>query len=112
MRWTVHGERAIYESPWVSVALADVEVPGGQRFEHHVVRMPGEASGVVVLDRDRVLLIQRHRFITDTSGWEIPPAASRRGKIQPTQQGGRRWRRPAGGLVPSQGSSPTFRRSA
>src|SRR5258708_23885925 len=34
--------------------------------------MPGEASAVVVRDKDRVLLIHRHRFITDTWGWEIP----------------------------------------
>src|ERR1700687_1798657 len=72
MRWVVHGERTVYESPWVSLALADVEVPGGERFEHHVVRMPGEASGAVVRDEDRVLLIPPHRFITDTWGWEIP----------------------------------------
>jgi 8-oxo-dGTP pyrophosphatase MutT (NUDIX family) len=72
VRWIVHGERAVYESPWVSVALVDVEVPGGERFEHHVVRMPGDASGVVVVDGDRVLLIHRHRFITDSTGWEIP----------------------------------------
>lgn len=72
MRWTVHGERRIYESPWVSLALVDVEVPGGERFEHHVVRMPADAAGVVVHDQDRVLLIHRHRFITDTEGWEIP----------------------------------------
>ena len=72
MRWVVHGERAVYESPWVSLALVDVEVPGGERFEHHVVRMPGEASAAVVRDQDRVLLIHRHRFITDTWGWEIP----------------------------------------
>ena len=72
MRWVVHGERKVYESPWVSVALADVEVPGGDRFEHHVVRMPGDASGVVAVDNGRVLLIHRHRFITDSTGWEIP----------------------------------------
>jgi len=72
MRWVVHGERSVYQSPWVSLALVDVEVPGGDRFEHHVVRMPGEASGVVVHDKGRVLLIHRHRFITDSTGWEIP----------------------------------------
>ncbi len=72
MRWKVHGERSVYESPWVSVALVDVEVPGGERFEHHVVRMPSDASGVVVTDGGRVLLIHRHRFITDSTGWEIP----------------------------------------
>ena len=73
MRWTVHGERSIYESEWVRLVLADVEIPGGERFEHHVVRMPYQAAGTVVRDPERgVLLLWRHRFITDTWGWEIP----------------------------------------
>lgn len=73
MRWTVHGERAIYESPWVNLALVDLTLPDGQRIEHHVVRMPLPAAGVVVHDPARgVLLLWRHRFITDAWGWEIP----------------------------------------
>jgi 8-oxo-dGTP pyrophosphatase MutT (NUDIX family) len=73
MRWTVHGERSIYESEWVRLCLVDVEVPGAQRFEHHVVRVPCEAAGTVVHDAGRgLLLLWRHRFITDTWGWEIP----------------------------------------
>jgi 8-oxo-dGTP pyrophosphatase MutT (NUDIX family) len=73
MRWTVHGERWLYESEWVGLSLVDVELPSGARFEHHVVRMPAHASGVVVTDAARgVLLLWRHRFTTDTWGWEIP----------------------------------------
>ena len=73
MRWTVHGERSLYESDWVNLRLVDVELPDGNRFEHHVVRTPFEATGVVVSDPTRgVLLLWRHRFITDTWGWEIP----------------------------------------
>jgi 8-oxo-dGTP pyrophosphatase MutT (NUDIX family) len=73
MEWTVHGERTIYDSEWMRLALVDVELPSGARFEHHVLRMPAEASGVVVDDAERgVLLLWRHRFITDTWGWEIP----------------------------------------
>jgi 8-oxo-dGTP pyrophosphatase MutT (NUDIX family) len=79
MRWTVHGERSLYESEWVRLTLVDVEIPGEQRFEHHVVRMPQKAAGAVVHDPDRgLLLLWRHRFITDTWGWEIPA-----GKIEP-----------------------------
>lgn len=79
MRWTVHGERSLYESEWVRLVLTDVEVPGGSRFEHHVVRMPHQAAGTVVADPDLgVLLLWRHRFITDTWGWEIPA-----GRIDP-----------------------------
>jgi 8-oxo-dGTP pyrophosphatase MutT (NUDIX family) len=73
VRWTVHGERSVYESDWVRLCLVDVEVPGLERFEHHVVRVPFEAAGNVVHDAERgVLLLWRHRFITDTWGWEIP----------------------------------------
>ena len=73
MRWTVHGERTLYDSDWVRLTLADVEVPGGERFEHHVVRIPREAAAAVVRDPERgVLLLWRHRFITDSWGWEIP----------------------------------------
>jgi 8-oxo-dGTP pyrophosphatase MutT (NUDIX family) len=73
MRWTVHGERVIYDSPWVQLAMTDIEIPGGDRFDHHVVRTPAPAAGTVVFDTDRgVLLLWRHRFITDTWGWEIP----------------------------------------
>lgn len=73
MKWTVHGERVIYDSEWVRLALTDVEIPGGPRFEHHVVRMPAHAAGTVVHDPHRgVLLLWRHRFVTDTWGWEVP----------------------------------------
>jgi 8-oxo-dGTP pyrophosphatase MutT (NUDIX family) len=73
MRWIVHGERAIYESEWVNLVLVDIEIPGERRFEHHVIRMPAQAAGCVVHDDERgVLLLWRHRFTTDTWGWEIP----------------------------------------
>jgi 8-oxo-dGTP pyrophosphatase MutT (NUDIX family) len=84
MRWTVHGERTLYDSEWVRLALVDVEIPGeggGRRFEHHVIRMPQPASGVVVHDVERgVLLLWRHRFVTDTWGWEIPAGRAEQGE--------------------------------
>lgn len=79
MRWTVHGEREIYDSEWMRLVLVDVEVPDGPRFDHHVVRFPNKAAGTVVHDPERgVLLLWRHRFITDTWGWELPA-----GRIDP-----------------------------
>lgn len=72
MEWIPHGERTLYDSEWITLALVDVEVPGHRRFDHHVVHID-PASGTVVRDADRgVLLIWRHRFVTDTWGWEIP----------------------------------------
>lgn len=79
MRWTVHGERVIYDSPWMRLALTDIEIPGRERFEHHVLRMPCHAAGTVITDPQRgVLLLWRHRFTTDTYGWEVPA-----GRIDP-----------------------------
>jgi 8-oxo-dGTP pyrophosphatase MutT (NUDIX family) len=73
VRWTVHGERSLYDSEWVQLRLADVELPNGTRFDHHVVRFPQKSSGVVVHDPKRgILLLYRHRFITDSWGWEVP----------------------------------------
>jgi 8-oxo-dGTP pyrophosphatase MutT (NUDIX family) len=73
MKWTVHGRRTVYESDWVNLSLEDVELAEGRRLEHHVIRMPRQSVAVVVRDDDdRVLLLWRHRFITDTWGWEIP----------------------------------------
>jgi 8-oxo-dGTP pyrophosphatase MutT (NUDIX family) len=73
MRWTVMGERTLYDSPWVRLAIADVVLPDGRRLDHHVVRATAEAAALVVHDPSRgVLLIWRHRFTTDTWGWEVP----------------------------------------
>lgn len=70
--WIRRGESTVYSSDWVSVTLADVVLPDGTQVDHHVVRMPRPAAGTIVLADDHVLLLYRHRFITDTWGWEIP----------------------------------------
>jgi 8-oxo-dGTP pyrophosphatase MutT (NUDIX family) len=73
MKWTVHGRRQIYASPWVELWLDDVEIPGGERFEHHVVRMRPTVTAVVLdAAAEHVLLLWRHRFISDVWGWEVP----------------------------------------
>ena len=83
MRWTVNGERPLYESDWMTLSLVDVEPPGHRRFEQHVLRMPRPAAGTIVHDpdRDAVLLLWRHRFITDQWGWEIPAGGMDEGEV-------------------------------
>jgi 8-oxo-dGTP pyrophosphatase MutT (NUDIX family) len=75
VRWTVHGERTVYSSEWVTVTLADVELPDGHRFPHHVLRMPNDGVAVVVRRDDEVLMLWRHRIVTDAWGWEVPAGA-------------------------------------
>lgn len=72
MRWEVHGERTIYDNQWVRLTQADVELPDGHRFWHHVVHLRSAAMAAVLDDQDRVLLLWRHRFVADRWGWELP----------------------------------------
>jgi 8-oxo-dGTP pyrophosphatase MutT (NUDIX family) len=73
--WLNRGERVLYDSAWVQLTIADVVMPDGTQVDHHVVRMPREAAGTIMARDGRALLMYRHRFITDTWGWEIPAGA-------------------------------------
>jgi 8-oxo-dGTP pyrophosphatase MutT (NUDIX family) len=77
MRWTVHGERPLYQDEWLDIRLADVELPDGRHLEHRLIRTPPGAGCVTIRD-GQVLLLWRHRFITSSWGWEVPL-----GKIDP-----------------------------
>jgi len=73
--WLHRGETVLYDSPWVRLAIADVLMPDGTQVDHHLVRMPRPAAGTIIVRDGSVLLLHRHRFITDTWGWEIPAGA-------------------------------------
>jgi 8-oxo-dGDP phosphatase len=72
MQWKVRSRRQLYGSEWVNLELADVELPNGQRLSHHVLRMPRQSVVAAVVDHARILMLWRHRFITDRWGWELP----------------------------------------
>jgi 8-oxo-dGTP pyrophosphatase MutT (NUDIX family) len=75
-RWINRGPiREVHNSWWVKLTIDDVERPDGKRVEHEVLRGP-DASGMVVVHPDRgMLMIWRHRFMSDVWGWEIPGGA-------------------------------------
>ncbi|MCW7945596.1 NUDIX hydrolase [Streptomyces hygroscopicus] len=72
MRWEVHGEHPLYETPWVRVRSLDVEQPDGTRCDYHVVRLRDVAVAAAVDRERRVLMMWRHRFVTGTWAWELP----------------------------------------
>jgi len=73
MQWRIHGSRRVYDSPWVGLRIDDVELPSGTRIDHHVIEFPKPSVGAIVTnDVGRILLLWRHRHITDAFGWEIP----------------------------------------
>jgi len=72
-QWIVHGERRLYESPWIRVSMADLEWPDGRRDEHHTVWMPAAAMTALLNDaQTHVLLMWRHRFVPNIWNWELP----------------------------------------
>jgi 8-oxo-dGTP pyrophosphatase MutT (NUDIX family) len=73
--WINRGDTEIYHCPWLQLVTSDVLLPDGTEIDHHVVRMPRPAAGTIIVAEDHVLLLYRHRFITDTWGWEIPAGA-------------------------------------
>ncbi|WP_369373632.1 NUDIX hydrolase [Promicromonospora sp. Populi] len=68
----VHGERTLYDNPWVRLVQMDIEPPNGRRFWHHVIRLQTVSVAIVLDGADRVLLLRRHRFATAQIGWEAP----------------------------------------
>lgn len=70
--WQIHGRRTVYDNPWASVDLVDVEPPGVPRFEHHVIRLHHVAVAAITDDQERVLMLWRYRFVPDRWGWELP----------------------------------------
>jgi 8-oxo-dGTP pyrophosphatase MutT (NUDIX family) len=72
MRWLIHGEEVVWSSPWLRVCRLDVEQPDGKRVPYDAVRLSDVAAAVVTDAEQRVLLLWRHRFLTDTWAWELP----------------------------------------
>jgi 8-oxo-dGTP pyrophosphatase MutT (NUDIX family) len=72
--WQVLRRETIYDSEWVRLHRDDVRLPDGSVIDgHHVIDYPLPAVCVVpVGDDGRILLIEHYRFITDTTGWEVP----------------------------------------
>ncbi|MFD6971733.1 NUDIX hydrolase [Streptomyces sp. NBC_01310] len=72
MQWTNLSEQTVYKNRWFDVNLADVELPDGRHLDHFVIRLRPVAVATAVNEANEVLLLWRHRFITDSWGWELP----------------------------------------
>lgn len=69
--WKNLGEHEVYSNPWLRINLADVELPDGRHLDHYLMRLRPVALCTAVNAGGEVLLLWRHRFITDTWGWEL-----------------------------------------
>lgn len=73
----------------MKLQLWDVEPPGVERFEHHVVKLRRVAVTAVLDDLDRVLMVWRYRFVPQQFGWMA--------KTRQRPLYGKWWRKRAGG---------------
>ncbi|WP_017586988.1 NUDIX hydrolase [Nocardiopsis ganjiahuensis] len=79
-RWVVHGERTLYDNPWVRLGKADITTPSGNRFEHvatfepmiGTVRSPHH----VFIGRDAELVADPTEFDEGIYEW-VPLAKAR-----------------------------------
>lgn len=69
--WKNLGEKTVYENSWLTVNLADVELPDGRHLDHYLIRQRPVALATAVNEANEVLLLWRHRFITGSWGWEV-----------------------------------------
>jgi 8-oxo-dGTP pyrophosphatase MutT (NUDIX family) len=81
--WRNLGEKPVVETPWFRLRQAEVELPGGQRIDHYLLRLPPYLHTVLLDGSDRVLMLWRHRFIPDSWGWEIPSGIADRDEDWP-----------------------------
>src|SRR2546427_357635 len=79
-KWKTHSEKPVVETPWFKLNLADVELPNGKHLGHYVLRQKPAALCACVNEDDEVLLLWRHRFISDSYGYELPAGAARDGE--------------------------------
>ena len=61
MRWKNLAEHIVYENKWLTVNLADVELPGGEHLDHFLIRQRPVALCAAVNKKNEVLLLWRHR---------------------------------------------------
>lgn len=75
MQWRNLDEKDVFTTKWFSLRLADVELPDGRHLDHYLLRHSPTVVATIVDEQDRVLMLWRHRFITDTWSYEFAAGA-------------------------------------
>lgn len=72
MSLKVHNITNIYNGKIFNVALEKVTLPNGVIKDREVIRHPGAAAMVPLLDDGNVVLVKQHRHAVNDYLWEIP----------------------------------------
>ena len=72
--WTTHGVRVLHDDV-VRIEEHDVETPEGRRYAFPIVRSPGFAKVVPIMENGDVLLIRQYRYAVGGVTLEVPAGA-------------------------------------
>jgi ADP-ribose pyrophosphatase len=81
MSLKVHNITHLYNGKIFNVALEKVTLPNGVIKDREVVRHPGAAAMVPLLDDGNVVLVKQHRHAVNDYLWEIPA-----GTLEPEEE--------------------------
>ncbi|MES0363296.1 MAG: NUDIX hydrolase [Desulfobacteria bacterium] len=81
MSLKVHNITNLYNGKIFNVALERVTLPNGVIKDREVVRHPGAAAMVPLLDDGNVVLVKQHRHAVNDYLWEIPA-----GTLEPQEE--------------------------
>jgi len=81
MSLKVHNITHLYNGKIFNVALEKVTLPNGVIKDREVVRHPGAAAMVPLLDDGNVVLVKQHRHAVNDYLWEIPA-----GTLEPDEE--------------------------
>ncbi|WP_125256960.1 NUDIX domain-containing protein [Brevundimonas fluminis] len=76
--WQDHGERLLFENPWMRLTEHRATAPTGAPADYVVMRPASLAVGVLPLHGDgTVTLVGQHRFVLMNWSWEMPEGGAR-----------------------------------
>jgi ADP-ribose pyrophosphatase len=72
--WQLHGVRILHDDV-VRIEEHDVETPEGRRYAFPIVRSPGFAKVVPIMDNGDVVLVRQYRYAVGGETLEVPAGA-------------------------------------
>jgi ADP-ribose pyrophosphatase len=78
--WRALGREYLYESPWCSFRVDEVELPDGVRIEYGVLESAGFAAVVPVTEEGDVVLVRQWRQPVEGFTLELPGGGVERGE--------------------------------
>jgi 8-oxo-dGDP phosphatase len=89
LTFRIVGERVAWQGRRMGVVIAEVEGPGGDRFEREIIHHPGAVAVVPLHDDGTVTLVHQYRVAVGADVWEVP-AGLRDVADEPTEETARR----------------------